>query len=91
MGLIDEQSGAATVNFIELQESLPVVRRSTWDPEPEKERKQETVRKSREEARNIEPIKEEDEDVEYQERRRSEVKGDSKERQKVYYTVKLGL
>ena len=75
MGLIDERSGAATPDFFELQESLPVVRRSTWDQVSEKRKKREAVRGCREEVRDedLEGELVEDEDVEFQERRRSKI------------------
>lgn len=76
MGLIDKQSGAATPDFLELQETLPVVRRSTWDIDTGKKK----VEKGSGEV-------ERDEDVEYQERRRTNVDDDLegvRERLKVY-------
>lgn len=65
VGLIDEQSGAATPDFLELQEALPTVRRGTWDichVDRGKKREEEGIVRV-----------EGDEDVEYQERRRTNV------------------
>ena len=95
MGLIDEQSGAVTPDFLELQESLPIIRRSTWDQESVKRKKKEKgermeevgVRGGREEV-----LVEGDEDVVYQERRRTDVDDDLEEvrnRLQVFYTFLL--
>ena len=94
MGLIDERSGAATPDFLELQEALPVIRRSTWDQVSEKRKKREATKRLREEA--INGVAEDgtgmagDEDVEYQERRRTEVESDMEDfrkKQQVYKYV----
>ena len=65
MGLVDKQSGATTPDFLELQESLPIIRSSTWD--------QEAIKKKKREKRRMERGLVEDEDVEYHERRRTDV------------------
>ena len=81
VGLIDEQSGAATPDFLELQEALPAVRRGTWDichVDTGKKRGEKGVVRV-----------EGDEDVEYQERRRTKVEDDleeAREKLKVLYS-----
>ena len=91
VGLIDEQSGAVTPDFLELQESLPVIRRSTWDQESvERKRRERGERGEREEGVGSgkgvgagggreEVLVEGDEDVVYEERRRTNVDDDLEE------------
>ena len=65
VGLLSEESEDFTPSFLELQESLPVIRRSTWDPEiGKRETKEQT-------GKNIMEVLVEDNDVQYQERRRT--------------------
>lgn len=81
VGLIDEQSGAATPDFLELQEALPAVRRGTWDIHADT-----CTGKERGEKGGVRV--EGDEDVEYQERRRTKVGDDLegvREKLKVLY------
>ena len=82
MGLIDEQSGAVTPDFLELQESLPIIRRSTWDQESVKRKKEEGVGGGREVqvgGGGEEVLVEGDDDVVYEERRRTDVDDDLEE------------
>ena len=81
IGLLDEQSEAENPQFLELQDSLPVIRRSTWEQESVKKEKREKIKQQRELARNGNKVVE-DEDVEYQERRRTGVECDMEEPRK---------
>lgn len=72
---MDTRSGAATPDLLELQDSLPVIRRSTWDQVSEKRKKREALLRRGEEASNMTQKSydnsakiAEDEDVDYQEK-----------------------
>lgn len=87
VGLIDEQSGVATPDFFELQESLPIIRASTWDQEAIKKKREEERRKKRKEGERKEREGEgedgvvgvQDDDVVFQERRKTSTDDDLKE------------
>lgn len=82
IGLINEQSDELTLDFLELQESLPVVRRSTLDPE--------VLKKERETKTKMGgDVLVEDEDVQYQERRATESKEDFQEFKKKKMQVNI--
>ena len=78
VGLIDEQSGAATPDFFELEQSLAIVRASTWDQEAiKKERRRRLRERKREEEEKAEAagVVQED-DVIYEERRKTNTDDD---------------
>ena len=77
VGLIDEQSGAATPDFFELEQSLAIVRASTWDQEAIKKERRRLRERKREEEKKAEAAGVVQEDnVMYEERRKTNTDDD---------------